>query len=182
MDPIRDDLATWFAWTGYMHEVAVLKLMGDTVNQETRTREDGTFLKIQSIEYRPRELIAPWDDRYKGHIDHELGDGTLIEIKSVSFDTFSKMQEARKPRWKDRAQVQVYMRYGEFPHGILVYVPRDIPLWAWEKKANIALPFWCVGVKRNERWMDEVDEKARTVLAAMSRGEPPTCTCKRCER
>lgn len=161
VDPRPADILTWFAWTGYMHEAAILKFLGG-----------GKFHEM--------ELVAPWDERFQGHIDHQLDDGTLVEIKSVSWKRFVKMQERKKPRWKDRAQAQTYMRYGGFPHAILVYVPRDIPPWAWGEGRQ--LPFWCVGVKKSERWADELDAKARRVLACMDRGEPPVCECGRCKR
>ncbi|MEI6474569.1 MAG: hypothetical protein WCO75_04180, partial [Planctomycetota bacterium] len=41
---------------------------------------------------RQRELIAPWDERFRGHIDGEL-DGELIEIKSVNDDRFETVKQ-----------------------------------------------------------------------------------------
>ena len=144
-----------------MHEAEIMKLLGGSK--------------------RVHELVAPWDKRFRGHTDHELEDGTLLEIKSVTWKLFARMQTNQKPRWKDRSQVQAYMRYGGFPHGILLYVPRDIPPWVWDGKDSTVKPFWCVGVKRNEKWMDELDERARRVLECMDRGEPPACECGHCK-
>jgi len=124
-----------------------------------------------------KELVADFDERYRGHTDYELPDGTLVEIKSTRWDKFVEIVHV-KPRGNFRhiAQVQAYMRHGNYSHAILIYVARDMPHRDWE------FPFWCVDVPRDERLMDELDEKAKMILAAIDKGQPPDCTCRYCRR
>jgi len=159
VEPVPCRWEIWCAWTGYMHEARILELF-----------EAGPMR---------REVVAEFDKRYRGHTDHEISDGTLIEIKSVSWAKYLRLFQARGDK-RNRAQCQAYMRHGKFPHAILIYVARDIP---WEAfSGDVPLPFFTVDVWRDEAWMDELDNKARRLLACIDSQTPPPCTCGRCRR
>ena len=160
VDPIRDERMTWYAFTGYMHEFRLLELLG--------------------VKQVRRSLVADFDNRYRGHTDHELPDGTLLEFKSVSWERYLKLFADGKGDWKNRSQCQAYMRHGIFPHAVLIYVARDIPWYAFDFSSP--KPFFTIDVWRHEGWMDELDEKAKMVLACIDKGEPPECTCRYCKR
>lgn len=116
---------------------------------------------------RDRELVAPFDERFKGHIDGEV-DGDLLEIKSL--ETLDDLAEVRAhgPRERDQAQVQAYMRYGDYHRALIVYKVRS----------NGAL--WVVYVNRRDALGKRLERKARDVLEALDRGLPPACTCGYC--
>jgi hypothetical protein len=114
-----------------------------------------------------RELVAPFDERHRGHIDGEV-DGDLLEIKSL--ETLGDLADIKKngPREHDQAQVQAYLRYGDYQRGLIVYKVR----------ANGAL--WVAYVLRDDAAGERLERKARDVLAALDRGLPPACTCGHC--
>ena len=116
-----------------------------------------------------RELVAPFDERFRGHIDGEI-DGDLLEIKSL--EKFPDLVQIQKqgPRDRERFQVQAYMRYGDYDRALIVYKVR----------ADGAL--WVVYMTRKDGIGDRIESKARTVLEAVDRGYPPACTCGHCRR
>jgi len=150
----------WNCWLGYLFEGGVVALL------------DGIF----GIERRPLEIVAPFDDRFRGHIDYQTPAGDLVEIKSTSWRGF-KSVIAHGGKRAHRAQVQMYLRHGGFERGLLVYVARDVPWDEWN-----GLPLWVVEERPDDRWADSLDRKARLILAHVDQGDgPPACTCGRCE-
>jgi len=164
MDPQpAEQRLLWYSWTGYMHEEAVLKLLG--------------------AEQVRRDIVASFDDRYRGHTDHELPDGTLVEVKSVGWNKIVRLRGQRKASENNIAQVQAYMKHGGFEKGVIVYVARDIPhreFYKW--KGDWLPPFWCVEVFPDTFVQDELDKKAKMVLTMIDRGVPPRCECRWCRR
>jgi len=161
IDPIRTLRQTWSAFTGYMHEAKLLEFLG--------TKKGS------------REIVAVFDNRYRGHIDYEIPDGTLVEIKSVSWERYLKLLAGGEGDRKHQDQCQTYMRHGPFPHAILVYIARDIP-WRAFDDSSLKLPFFMIDVWRHESRADELDDKAKMVLACIDMGSPPNCICGRCRR
>src|SRR5262245_2638291 len=84
----------YYCWSGYLFERAILDLLG---------------AKRQEV-----EVIASWDSRFQGHIDYVLSEqaGVLLEIKSITFEKFLRLQESGRPDEANVAQVQMYMRHG----------------------------------------------------------------------
>jgi hypothetical protein len=118
------------------------------------------------IENCQRELVAPWDDRFRGHIDGEIA-GELFEIKSVNAERFEWVV-TRGALSEHVDQVQLYMLYGSYPSAILIYKNRETGgLW---------IERWFY----NESHARALEERARSILLAVDRRNPPVCTCGRC--
>lgn len=145
----------WFCWTGYMHEAAVVKLLG--------------------ITQQPREIVAGFDQRFRGHTDFELGD-TVVDIKSVNWEKFQWLMAKEEYPHNNIAQVQMYMRHGNFANAVLIYVARDVP------PRDFVVPFWTIDVKPDTELMDILDDKAKRILRAIDRRQPPMCECGWCNR
>lgn len=112
------------------------------------------------------EVVAGFDPRFRGHVDG-LIDGEVLEIKSVSqalFDAEVRRRALPPHVW----QVQAYLRYGGWDWGQLVYKARD------------SGRVWVHAVRVDMLIGAQIEEKARRVLAAVDRGEPPACECGRC--
>jgi hypothetical protein len=113
-----------------------------------------------------RELVAPWDERLRGHIDGEI-DGELLEVKSLNADRFEQLRNGG-PFGTHNDQVQLYMRYGGYPSALLIYKNRESGvLWIWrlfylEARAQV------------------LEDRARMILRAVDRREPPPCECVHC--
>lgn len=165
-----DDRLRWYGWQGQVHEAAVKRLLG------LETDAMGTFLGRPNPEH---ELIADFDDRYRGHYDAVARDGTLVEIKSVNWKRF-QMARATGAFDKHIAQVQAYMHHGDFDHCVIVYVCRDMPHKALFRPA---LPLWTVDVELAAEHAERLNHRAMDVLSALD-GEivPPSCTCTFCFR
>jgi hypothetical protein len=118
---------------------------------------------------RQRELVAEWDERFRGHIDGEV-DGDLLEIKGLedgqALDNVRKMG----PRSRDRSQVQAYMRYGEYYRALIVY------------KVRSNGEMWVCWLRRDDEMGEEIERKARMVLQAVDDDQAPECTCGYCAR
>jgi hypothetical protein len=125
-------------------------------------------LRVAGIDLhrREEELIAPWDGRFRGHVDGEV-EGALLEIKSLSV---AGMENVRfhGPRRRDRLQVQAYMHYGGWDRALIVYK-------CWDTGR-----LWVEEVLYNEGVAGELEDKAREVLAAVDGGPRPRCTCGKC--
>lgn len=125
-------------------------------------------LDVIGIDLRRREaeLVAPFDSRFRGHVDGEV-DGALLEIKSLSVNGMENVR-FHGPRRRDRLQVQAYMRYGGWERTLIVYKSRDTGrLWVEE-------------ILYNESEAQRLEEKAKSVLAAVDGGPVPECTCNKC--
>ena len=138
---------------GYLHEYDIVQ----------RLVEQGIEVKN-----RQRELIASWDERFRGHIDGEL-DGELIEIKSVNDDRFETVKQDGV--FGDHmAQVQMYCRYGGYPSAVLIYKNRSTG------------ELWMANVCYVKELADQLEAKAKAILAAVDSKSVPACTCGRCRQ
>lgn len=116
-----------------------------------------------------RELVAPFDERLRGHIDAELVEGDLLEIKSVSMERFQKVSREHRPLLSHAVQVQMYMRYGGYRRAFLVYRNRE----TYEHLVLEVLPDLTMQRK--------YEEKASRLLDAIDQRQVPECVCGRCE-
>lgn len=154
--PNPGDQQHWYCWTGYLHENALVEL-----------------LPFDQPVAKPGEIIAGYDERFRGHVDYVLG-SDLIEIKSVGWDKFQRVQQSG-PTEANVAQVQMYLRHGGFDHCILIYIARDVPHREFDH-----LPFWTFDIYPDPALADTLDAKARRILAAIDAGEIPPCDCGWC--
>lgn len=115
-----------------------------------------------------RELIAEFDNRYRGHTDGETWEGDLVEIKSTVQPALDRIvMDSRLPS-AHFSQVQTYMRHGGYERALVVYVARDTGALHVEH------------IRFIPSTADRLDEKAKRILAAVDAGTPPACTCGRC--
>jgi len=152
------DQAHWNCWLGYLFERGMVGLFGAGMAPAFG------------------EIVAGFDDRFRGHVDGETVYGDLVEIKSATWMGF-RLIKKRGPKEWHRAQVQMYLRHGGYERGFLVYVARDIPAGAWG-----GIPIWVFEERPDGEWADALDGKARRVLAAVDEGRAPACECGRCKR
>jgi hypothetical protein len=137
---------------GYLHEADVIE------------RLEGTGVPVLN---QGRELVAEFDERCIGHIDGEV-DGDLLEIKSCTRAAFDQVRwRGAKPRHEE--QVQLYLRYGDYARGLIVYKCRDTG------------EIWVVEVLRDDEVGKMLEERAKAILRAVDRGKAPGCTCGRCK-
>lgn len=167
LQPAADRL-TWYGMVGYALEAKVVE----------RLQVDG----YDDVAQVRRELIAEFDGRYRGHTDHEMPDGTLVEVKTISWRGYLKIWYAGKGKRDHVAQCQAYMRHGGFPHCVLIYTPRDVPHGEWEQAPAIPLPFLTLDVTPDPQAQDRLDEQAKHILSAIDAGKPPRCLCGYCKR
>ena len=152
------DQQHWYCWTGYMHEAAVVRLIaGDA-------------------EARQAEIVAAFDDRFRGHVDHVFND-QVIEVKSVYWGKFCDIRASGHPQREHDYQVQMYLRHGGFEKAQVVYVARDVPHREFDGP-----PFWVFEVEPDEPLANRLDQKARDILAAIDQRVPPACECSWCRR
>jgi len=150
------DQQHWYCWTGYLHEAAIMNLLG---------------VKQASI-----EVVAGFDARFRGHVDH--ADGTIVyECKSVGWDKFNRIRDDGQPQKEHVEQVQMYLRHGGWQTAQVVYIARDVP----HREFN-GPPFLVYEVFPFPALMDRLDQKARDILTAIDRREAPACTCGYCDR
>jgi len=137
---------------GYLHERDLLE----------RMKQAGYV--VESSQF---ELVAPFDFRFRGHIDGIL-DGTLLEIKSVDDDRFHVVQELGALA-EHRAQCQCYMRYGSFRDALLIYKQRSTG------------ELYMVCLRYDEQESRLLEAKAKLILKAVDgKGPLPACSCGRC--
>jgi hypothetical protein len=115
------------------------------------------------------EVIAPFDDRLRGHIDGKTTDNDLIEIKSVTVKKFQKIVETGKATREHFSQCQLYMRYGELPQAFIIYRCRE----TYEHKV-IHIPYL-------ENVALQLEEKAKQILQAIDNQVMPACECGYCK-
>jgi hypothetical protein len=165
--PAFSDQQHWYCWTGYLHEAAVVELLAGEQGSRGAGEEEGA---------RQVEVVAGFDERFRGHVDRVWGDA-VIEIKSVGWDKFLRIREAGVPQYEHRCQVQMYLRHGGWRKAFVVYIARDVPHREFEGP-----PFWVFQVEPDEVLADRMDKKARDILAAIDAGEAPVCVCGYCRR
>ena len=120
-----------------------------------------------------REVVADWDPRFRGHTDGELcepcGTVELVEFKSVGGDRFQFVREENRCFEDHFDQVQMYLLYGGYERGMVVYKCRE------------SGRVWPVPVRGDAERQAQLETKARLVLAALDEGRRPACTCGRHE-
>lgn len=119
-----------------------------------------------------REVTAPWDGRFRGHIDGEVageveGERQLLEIKSVTREKFELVMR-HGPLKRHLDQARMYLRYGDYERGLIVYKERE------------GGDIWVCEVWRSEEREIGLEEKARHVLLGVDEGISPGCECGRC--
>jgi hypothetical protein len=136
---------------GYVHEADILERM---------------CLAGLDVRDHGKELVAPFDERFRGHIDGRLDDW-LIEIKSVDDNRFSQVIQ-RGAFFEHMDQCQMYMRYGGFQQSLIIYKCRNTG----------ELYFYTL--RRSEEHGQRLEQKAKDVLAAVDGQKPPVCGCGHC--
>jgi len=118
--------------------------------------------------HKGRELVAPFDERFRGHIEGEL-DGALLEIKTANENGFEQVRW-RGAKRKHAHQVQAYMRYGGYDRALIVYKKRETG------------DLWVVELERDDEIGERLEAKAKAILWAVDEGEAPACECGYCRR
>lgn len=150
---VADPLAHRMAYAGYEQETNILvMLVGTKVARAVQ-----------------RELVAPFDHRFRGHIDAETMDGDLLEFKSTSMHRWKKVIEDNRPLFSHAVQVQMYMLYGGYKRSFVVYRNR-------ETYEHIVFE-----VKPDARMQHRYEDKAKSILAAIDKVKQPECECGRCK-
>lgn len=166
---VAGDQQHWYCWTGYLHEGAVVELLGSVVSNPNQ-EEEGVKPWRRQV-----EVVAGFDQRFRGHVDYIIGE-FVVEVKSVGWEKFCRIKEDGQAQYEHRAQMAMYLRHGGWQRGYIVYIARDVPHREFEP------PFWVFELEWDEGLMERMDRKARDVLAAIDRKEPPACTCSYCRR
>jgi hypothetical protein len=111
-----------------------------------------------------REIVAPFDNLVRGHIDAETVDGDLCELKSVNARKFERVEAG--PLKEHIEQVQAYMHFGGYKQTLLVYVCRD----TFENKVFTINYLTDVG--------EQLEWYAKVLVDAIHNNTPPACTCR----
>lgn len=112
-------------------------------------------------------VVAPFDVRLLGNIDGVTPDGELVEIKTLQQEELDELKAGRSLRPKRLWQIQAYLRYLPAEYGVLIAV-------------SVNYDVHVVGVRRNDRFGDEIERKAKSILAAIDRRQIPDCRCGHC--
>jgi hypothetical protein len=151
--PSTDDGAHRMCFAGYEHEMSIIELLNHA-----------GLIKVMTV-----EVVAPFDNRLRGHIDSLTIDDDLIEIKSVTLRKFADVTKTSKALQKHFIQVQLYMRYGGWTQAFVVYRCRE----TYDHKV-VRVPYVPVQAERFE-------QKAMMMLRYIDRNELPTCECGYCK-
>jgi len=115
------------------------------------------------------EVVAPFDQRLRGHIDGELFDADLLEAKSVSRARFEKIKTTHMALSEHFAQVQLYMKYGPWKRCWVIYMCRE------------TLEHHVVKVAYLHTQAIRYELKAQRLLAHIDSGTLPACECRYCK-
>ncbi len=115
-----------------------------------------------------RELVADWDDRFRGHTDGETVDGELIEFKSMAHEKFEQCVKGNRVLFYHYAQVQCYLHYGGYSAANIVYV------------STATFDYHAFRIVPSARTIRDMEDKARRVLAAVDSRVQPVCECGKC--
>jgi hypothetical protein len=121
--------------------------------------------------YRPgseKEILADWDNRFRGHTDGDTPDGDLLEIKSINSEDFARVIHTHRPVPAHFDQVQMYLRYGGYKHALIVYINTE------------SFSEFFAEVNPDRSRQEILISKARSILAALDGGPEPLCSCGRC--
>ncbi len=140
-------------FAGYEHEMSIMELL-----------VLAGIVTVQGL-----EVVAPFDSRFRGHIDALTCDDDLLEIKSVSTQKFQQVMESGKPLKKHVMQVQLYMRYGGWHQTFVVYRCRET-----YQHMVIRAPYI-------QSAAEHYEEKAKKILHCIDNNQIPDCECRRCK-
>ena len=143
-------------FAGYEQEGSVIELLTN----------GGILTSINSLNI---EVVAPFDKRLKGHVDAVTKDKALIEIKSTTRRAFDNILESHRCSSEHFTQIQLYMRYGGWDTAFVIYRCRET-----YRHQVIKVPYI-------SRTAERFENKAKMILEAIDRKEPPACECGRCE-
>lgn len=129
--------------------------------------DDDTGMRMFGSE---REIVAPFDSRFRGHTDGETADGDLLEIKSMTQERYELAVKLNRIEVAHYYQVQAYLRYGNYSHALVEYV------------SSGTFDHCAFRIALNSRVGDEIEAKAKRVLAAIDSRTPPRCECGKCGR
>ena len=99
------------------------------------------------------EVVADFDERFRGHIDGWFTNGALLEIKSTFQEKLDRLMASRRLPGHVYEQVQLYMVHGGFKEGYVVYIARDTGR------------MWVCYVRPNRAVVEKLNAKAKRVLA-----------------
>ena len=116
-----------------------------------------------------RELVAPFDERVRGHNDGETFWGDLLEIKSVSMRRWRLVVDNNRPLFEHADQVQLYMRYGGWKMAWIIYICRE------------TLEHKVVSIGYDEQRAEMLEYKMKAIVRMIDRKTPPKCNCGRCK-
>jgi len=115
------------------------------------------------------EVIAPFDQRLRGHIDGVLFETDLLEAKSLNRTKFEKVKTTHMALSEHFAQVQLYMKYGPWEKCWVVYVCRE------------TLEHHVVKVTYLHTQAIKFEMKAQRILAHIDSEILPPCECRYCK-
>lgn len=72
-----------------------------------------------------RELVAGFDNRFRGHTDGDLVDGSVVDVKSTVEEKLKRIEADRRLPNAHYVQAQMYMYHGGYDRAMIVYVARD---------------------------------------------------------
>ncbi len=146
--------------TDYNHRMAYLGYALEYIEKDI-------LVKTGVLRSVGREVVAEFDNRIRGHIDGETVDGDLVEIKTVSAVKFEKVIESDKALRDHFYQVQAYMHFGGYRHAEIIYICRE------------DFRHYVIHVPYVRSVGEQIEAKARRVLAAIDEDRQPPCECKR---
>lgn len=150
-----NDQAHLYCYAGYLYENDL----------RARLTDMGIYKPDSSV-----ELVAPFDERFRGHTDGESAEGELIEIKSINAKGFLLVQEQNRAKPDHYFQVQTYMYFGPWRDALIVYVCRE------------TFEHYVLKIAKSKHVGEQMADKAKYVLAAIDAQQPPQCECGRCRR
>lgn len=99
------------------------------------------------------EVVAAFDERFRGHIDGYFPCGALLEIKSTYQSKLDYLMKQKRLPSRVYEQVQMYMAHGRFDEAYVVYIARDTGR------------MWVFYVRPNPVVQQKLNAKAKRVLA-----------------
>jgi hypothetical protein len=119
-------------------------------------------------EARPLEVVARFDQRFRGHIDAALQGNLVLEVKSTVQADLDRLLALHTVKQHHMQQIQMYIEHGNFDGGIVLYIARDTG------------QFFSMNMPRIESQIAWLNEKARRVLCAVDQRQALTCDCGYC--
>jgi hypothetical protein len=124
---------------------------------------------VYQAESAGKEIVCDFDARFIGHTDGETLDGDLLEIKSVNNEDYERIVHSHHALPEHYDQVQMYLRYGHYAHGLLYYIDTE------------TFRDFMLDVFPDERRQELLARRAHSILDAIDGlANAPACTCGRC--